>query len=101
MPPTSTQIKADPNVFAAAFMAGIEAGIPSLGVDGVLGKLKTRWHAFREFVEWVNSGQADEEYRKDQARAAAILARQAEVARLDAEAEAKRLEAAAAAHGAK
>lgn len=85
--PKPPAFSADPNVFAAAFLAGLQAfGANSSTLD----HLKTNWHIFRKFIEWVESGADRVEYDAMVAREQALERKKVEQERLDREADEKR-----------
>lgn len=71
MPEAKPQtIQTDPNVFGAAFIAGIQAysGISSAS----LSQVKEAWHVQREFLKWVASGEDVIEFNVRAARENAL-----------------------------
>lgn len=79
-------------VFGAMFVAANEAR--NMGVDSLLPLMKDRWHALREFGEYIASGQDVKDYEARQAKIQAETERQERQKRLDEEGE-KRKKAAA------
>lgn len=101
MPPSPTAIKADPNIFAGAFLAGMEAGDINTQFSARLSRMKENWHLFREFIGWVNDGSDVRDFEARAAAAAAKEKRRLEIEALDKQAETERHEKAVAMHGAK
>lgn len=73
----------DPMLFAALFVAANEAR--NMGVESLLPLMQDRWHAARQFVEWVGAGHDLAAY---EARMAAIRAEAERIERVKREDEA-------------
>lgn len=99
--PGPSAFKPDPQVFAGAFLAGMEASGTNRQYSARLSLLKENWHVYRQFCEWIVSGEDVREYEAKMAAEAARAAKAAEVERIDREAAERRKLEATAAHGAK
>jgi len=84
----------DPMLFAAAFIAANEAR--NMGTESLLPLLQDRWHAARQFCEWVGAGHDLTAYAERQAALKAEAERLERVKKADEEGE-KRKKAEAAA----